>query len=74
MLLADAPIKANKDFDLLMLPNIGNGYGVDSNYMMRRRWDYVVRYLPGAEPPREYLIGAGTAAASGRGGRRAGGQ
>jgi hypothetical protein len=52
-----------------MLPNMGHGYGVDSSYMMRPRWDYFVRYLPGAEPPHEYLIG-GTAAASGRGGRR----
>jgi dipeptidyl-peptidase 4 len=74
MLVADALIKANKDFDLLMLPNMGHGYGADSNYMMRRRWDYFVRYLLGAEPPHEYLIGGGTAAASGRGGRRAGGQ
>jgi hypothetical protein len=27
-----------------------------SNYMMRRRWDYFVRYLMGAEPPKEYEI------------------
>jgi hypothetical protein len=25
---------------------------------MRRRWDYFVRHLLGAEPPREYEIGA----------------
>jgi len=24
--------------------------------MMRRRWDYFVRYLLGAEPPRNYVI------------------
>jgi len=24
--------------------------------MMRRRWDYFVRYLMGAEPPKEYEI------------------
>ena len=29
-----------------------------SNYMMRRRWDYFVKYLLGAEPPKEYEIGA----------------
>ena len=25
--------------------------------MMRRRWDYFVRYLVGATPPHEYLMG-----------------
>jgi dipeptidyl aminopeptidase/acylaminoacyl peptidase len=56
LLVADALIKANKDFDLLMLPNQAHGYGTMSNYMMRRRWDYFVRYLLGAEPPKEYEI------------------
>jgi hypothetical protein len=28
-----------------------------SNYMTRRRWDYFVRYLLGAEPPKEYNLG-----------------
>jgi dipeptidyl aminopeptidase/acylaminoacyl peptidase len=56
LLVADALIKANKDFDLLMLPNQAHGYGSESNYMMRRRWDYFVRYLQNAEPPKEYEI------------------
>jgi dipeptidyl aminopeptidase/acylaminoacyl peptidase len=56
-LLVDALIKANKDFDLIIFPNARHGYGVDNNYMMRRRWDYFVRHLLGAEPPHEYLIG-----------------
>ncbi len=56
LLVADALIKANKDFDLLMLPNQAHGYGTMSNYMMRRRWDYFVKYLLGAEPPKEYEI------------------
>jgi dipeptidyl aminopeptidase/acylaminoacyl peptidase len=60
MLVADALIKANKDFDLLLLPNQNHGYGPYSNYMMRRRWDYFVRNLLGAEPPKEYVIGART--------------
>jgi hypothetical protein len=33
---------------------------VDSDYMMRRRWDYFVRWLLGTEPPKEYDIGAAT--------------
>jgi dipeptidyl aminopeptidase/acylaminoacyl peptidase len=56
LLVVDALIKANKDFDLLMLPNQAHGYGIDSNYMMRRRWDYFVKWLLGAEPPKEYEI------------------
>jgi dipeptidyl aminopeptidase/acylaminoacyl peptidase len=56
LLVAEALIKAGKDFDMLMLPNQAHGYGSMSNYMMRRRWDYFVKYLMGAEPPKEYEI------------------
>jgi len=56
LLVAEALIKANKDFDLLMLPNQAHGYGTMGNYMMRRRWDYFVKWLLGAEPPKEYEI------------------
>ena len=52
--LMDALIKANKDFDLILLPTAQHGYGVDGPYVMRRRWDYFVRYLLGVEPPKEY--------------------
>ena len=60
LLVADALIKANKSFDLLMIPNAGHGYGTASNYMMRRRWDYFVQNLLGAEPPKDYEIGRRT--------------
>jgi dipeptidyl aminopeptidase/acylaminoacyl peptidase len=56
-LVVDALIKAGKDFDLVILPNARHGYGQDSNYMMRRRWDYFVTNLMGATPPKEYQIG-----------------
>jgi dipeptidyl-peptidase-4 len=58
LLVVDALIKAGKDFDLLMIPNAGHGYGSAGNYMTRRRWDYFVRHLLGAEPPREYVLRA----------------
>ena len=58
LLVADALIKANKDFDLLMLPNQNHGFGDASAYMMRRRWDFFVKWLMGIEPPKEYLMGA----------------
>ena len=55
-LVADSLIKANKDFDFLLIPNARHGYGSDSYYMMRRRWDYFVRYLMEATPPKEFII------------------
>jgi dipeptidyl aminopeptidase/acylaminoacyl peptidase len=57
LLVVDALIKANKDFDLLMIPNAAHGYGAASNYMMRRRWDYFLTWLMGVTPPKEYRIG-----------------
>jgi dipeptidyl-peptidase-4 len=54
MLVVDALIKANKDFDLLIIPNVAHGYAAATPYMTRRRWDYFVRYLAGGIPPAEY--------------------
>ncbi|NJD20027.1 MAG: S9 family peptidase [Gemmatimonadetes bacterium] len=54
--VVDALIAANKDFDLIMLPNRRHGFG-NEPYMQRRRWDYFVKNLLGAEPPKEYEIG-----------------
>ena len=55
LLVVNELIKANRDFDLLALPNRRHGFGAEP-YMIRRRWDYFVRYLLGAEPPHEYEI------------------
>jgi dipeptidyl aminopeptidase/acylaminoacyl peptidase len=55
-LVIEALTKANKDYDLVVFPNAPHGYGPDSPYMMRRRWDYFVRYLAGAEPPQNYQM------------------
>jgi len=55
LLVVDALIKANKDFDLLLLPNRRHGFGAEP-YMVRRRWDYFVRNLLGAEPPAGYEL------------------
>jgi dipeptidyl aminopeptidase/acylaminoacyl peptidase len=57
LLVVNELIKANKDFDLLLLPNRGHGFG-NEPYMVRRRWDYFVQHLLGAEPPREYQMRA----------------
>jgi dipeptidyl-peptidase-4 len=56
--VVDALIKANKDFDLLIMPNRNHGFGLDP-YFTRRKWDYFVRNLLGAEPPQGYEIKMG---------------
>src|SRR3989442_2021623 len=53
--VVDALIKANKDFDLIIVPNAHHGVFSDP-YVTRRRWDYFVKHLLGVEPPREYRI------------------
>jgi dipeptidyl aminopeptidase/acylaminoacyl peptidase len=56
LLVVDALIKANKDFDLLMIPNAQHGYAGAAPYATRRRWDYFVRWLAGGVPPVEYRM------------------
>lgn len=53
--LAGELIKANKDFDLLIIPNRRHGLS-DHPYFIRKRWDYFVKHLLGVEPPKEYKI------------------
>lgn len=55
-LVAEALEKANKDFDMLIFPNARHGYGADGLYMTRKRWDYFVKNLMEAEPPKEFKI------------------
>jgi dipeptidyl aminopeptidase/acylaminoacyl peptidase len=55
LVVVDELIRHNKDFDLILFPNRGHGFGSEA-YMVRRRWDYFVRHLLGAEPPREYEL------------------
>lgn len=54
--LADALIKANKDFDLLIIPGGGHYLQDESPYYVRKRWDYFVKHLLGVTPPKEYKI------------------
>ncbi|MEO6915999.1 MAG: DPP IV N-terminal domain-containing protein [Chitinophagaceae bacterium] len=57
LLVVDALNKANKDYDLVIFPNSRHGYGEFSLYMTRRRWDYFVKNLIGANPPVGYELG-----------------
>ena len=56
LLVVDALVKANKDFDLVLFPNAHHGYGEAAQYMTRRRWDYFIKYLAGDLPPHEYAM------------------
>jgi dipeptidyl aminopeptidase/acylaminoacyl peptidase len=47
--LADALIRADKDFDLLVVP--GGGHGAGGGYGRRRLQDFFVRHLTSVEPP-----------------------
>ena len=51
MVVVDALIKANKEFDMVIIPNVPHGYGAASDWMMRKRWDYFIRWLAGETPP-----------------------
>lgn len=52
--VADALIKANKSFDLIIAPN--RAHSLNEPYFIRRRWDYFVEHLMGAKPPQDYEI------------------
>jgi dipeptidyl aminopeptidase/acylaminoacyl peptidase len=64
LLVVEALIKANKDFDLLIIPNVPHGYGYATQYMTRRRWDYFVKNLAGNIPPNEYEMKSAAAVAA----------
>lgn len=56
LLVAQALIEADKDFDLIVFPEAGHGFA-NTPYMMRRRWNYFVQHLLGATPPAEFRFG-----------------
>jgi dipeptidyl aminopeptidase/acylaminoacyl peptidase len=49
MQVVNALIKANKTFDLIVLP--GQGHSMGGEYGDRKRYDFFVRHLLGVEPP-----------------------
>jgi dipeptidyl aminopeptidase/acylaminoacyl peptidase len=49
MQVVNALVKADKDFDLLILPGVGHG-AAETPYGHRRRKDFLVRHLLGVEP------------------------
>ncbi len=62
MQVVDALIKANKDFDLLIVPNAGHATIWPYMYGLRKAWDYLIRNLQDATPPKEYDFAPAAAA------------
>jgi dipeptidyl-peptidase-4 len=58
MQVANALVKADKDFDLLIIPGAGHG-SAETPYGRRRRMDFLVRHLHGVEPRGEFEPAAG---------------
>lgn len=55
MQVADRLVKAGKDFDLLVVPGGDHGVGRSEepiDYVTRRQYDFFVRTLQGAQPPK----------------------
>ena len=53
--LAEALVKADKQFDLLILPSQKHGYrGAYRKYFIKKRWNYFVEHLRGGEPIWEF--------------------
>ena len=53
--IIEALRKANKDFDMLMLPCFDHD-GMGQPYVIRRIWDYLVTHLAGETPPKEFNL------------------
>jgi dipeptidyl aminopeptidase/acylaminoacyl peptidase len=68
MQVVNALIRADKDFDLVVVPGAGHGAG-GSPYGRRRRNDFFVRHLLGVEPER--AVAASASPADGEGEREA---
>lgn len=55
--MVNALIAANKEFDLIYMPNRSHAFSQEP-YFIRRSWDFFVRNLMGAEPPKDFSFGA----------------
>lgn len=53
-LMVNALMNANKDFDMIIVPNEHHHYGTHTPYITRRMFDYFVTWLAGNTPPHEF--------------------
>lgn len=57
MRFVDALMNANKNFDMLLVPNMYHGEsGPHAAYLVKRRWDYFVQYLLGMAAPKDFSL------------------
>ncbi|KUM78480.1 S9 family peptidase [Streptomyces curacoi] len=56
MRLVERLIAADKDFELLIVPGSDHAFVGYDHYVNRRRWDFLVRHVRGAEPPDGYRL------------------
>jgi len=54
--LANALIRAGKEFELMIVPNAGHAVMMVHGYSQRRALDFFVRHLLGREPPQGYEL------------------
>ena len=55
--LAEALIKADKKFDMLIIPSQRHGYsGLYNTYFQKKRWNYFIEHLLNKEPLWDYNI------------------
>lgn len=54
--LVHALIRANRDFELLVVPNEGHSVLTTNGYALRRAWDFLARNLLPQAPPREFEL------------------
>lgn len=55
MQLADALVKANKRFDMFIVPDAEHNVA-ESAYVVQLTWDYFVQHLMGVTPPNDVVI------------------
>nr|WP_050589975.1 DPP IV N-terminal domain-containing protein [Mesorhizobium sp. L103C119B0] len=56
ILMAGALAKADRNFDMLILPDLNHSTTASDGYVTKRTWDYFVEHLLGAEPPRDVRV------------------
>ena len=55
LLMVQALIDADKDFDLVIFPNAKHGFG-NNRYFMKKRWNYFVKHLQKVAPPEDFYF------------------
>jgi dipeptidyl-peptidase 4 len=54
--VVDALIRADRNFDLLVIPGAGHGVLLDNGYAQRHVWDYFAAHLLAENPPRNFNL------------------